>query len=332
MTLVHRTAQATARDRAPGGHAHDVPLLAVLVGPTASGKSAVALALAERLPLELVSMDSAQVYRGLDIGSAKPGPEERRRVPHHLIDVADPAESYSAARFATDARHAIEAIRTRGRLSLVVGGTMLYERALTRGLHALPAADPEVRARLERDAAREGWPALHARLARADPATASRLAPTDRQRIQRALEVLQATGRPLSAWLAEPAAGPASPERIVRIALEPADRGALHARIAQRFDRMLHEGLLEEVERLRARGDLHAGLPSMRSVGYRQAWQFLAGELDRTQLREAGIAATRQLAKRQLTWLRGMAERVVIDSEQPDVAARVYEVLARALG
>lgn len=294
-----------------------------LAGPTASGKTAAALAVAEALhalrPVEVVSVDSALVYRGMDIGTAKPSAEERARVPHHLIDIVDPAQAYSAAQFAADARRLAEAIRARGRLPLLVGGTMLYFKALLEGLDEMPASDPAVRAELDAQAAREGWPAMHAHLAAIDPVTAARLPPTDSQRIQRALEVWRLTGRPLSSFhTARPAREPA-----VLISLEPADRAWLHARIAQRFDAMLAAGFVDEVKRLRARGDLHPGLPSMRCVGYRQVWEALeAGSLEG--VRDKGIAATRQLAKRQLTWLRGM-RRDTVACDAPDAVAQVVQ-------
>ena len=282
----------------------------LLLGPTASGKSALAMRLAQALPVEIVSIDSAQVYRGLDIGSAKPSQVERAQVPHHLIDIRDPSEAYSAAEFVRDAVAAVRTIRARGRLPLIVGGTMLYAHALRHGLARLPAADPAVRERLEAEAAALGWPALHARLARLDPETAERLAPRDSQRIGRALEVIELTGRPLSAQLAREQTAPL---RLSTIALMPADRAALHARIEQRFDAMLASGFLDEVRALRARGDLHAALPALRSVGYRQAWAHLDGQGDAASFRDAGIAATRQLAKRQLTWLRSMPEAHDVD-------------------
>ncbi|MBN9427947.1 MAG: tRNA (adenosine(37)-N6)-dimethylallyltransferase MiaA [Burkholderiales bacterium] len=316
----------------PSGLDADGPV-AMLLGPTASGKSALAMALAERLPIEIISVDSAQVYREMDVGTAKPTPAERAAVPHHLIDVIDPVDSYSAARFAADAQRLIDEIRGRGRLPLLVGGTMLYARALAEGLHELPGADPVVRARLDGQASVLGWPALHARLAAADPATAARLEPTDSQRIQRALEVLETTGRPLSDWLAQPAA-PSSALRFARIALEPSDRVELHRRIAARFAAMIDAGLIEEVQGLRARGDLHPALPSMRCVGYRQVWAWLdagAGRQARQAMIDAGIAATRQLAKRQLTWLRAMPERIVIDCLAADQPPRAYEILQRTL-
>ncbi|HSB25488.1 MAG TPA: tRNA (adenosine(37)-N6)-dimethylallyltransferase MiaA [Burkholderiaceae bacterium] len=282
------------------------PRALVLAGPTASGKSALALALAQHIELEIISVDSAQVYCGMDIGTAKPGADERAQVPHHLVDILDPSERYSAARFAADASRLIGEINRRGRLALLVGGTMLYVKALLGGLDTLPEADPGLRAAIDARAATHGWPALHAELARVDPATAARLAPHDAQRIQRALEVWQLSGQPLSRLQGRQATGLALP----LIALEPRDRSWLHVRIAERFDQMLSAGLLDEVRGLRARGDLHIGLPSIRSVGYRQAWLALdSGELDG--LRERGIAATRQLAKRQLTWLRAMSRDTV---------------------
>jgi tRNA dimethylallyltransferase len=299
-----------------------------LMGPTAAGKSAAALALAERRPLEIVSVDSALVYRGMDIGTAKPSADEQARVPHHLLDLIEPTASYSAAQFRADALRLIEDIRARGREPLLVGGTMLYFKALREGLDALPQADPAVRATLEEEAARTGWPALHARLAAIDPATAQRLHPTDAQRIQRALEVHALTGQPMSALFGARAAPPA-PYRFVNISLEPGDRAALHARIATRFDAMVAAGFLDEVRRLRARGDLHPGLPSMRCVGYRQAWDYLEGSLQEASFRAQGIAATRQLAKRQLTWLRALPQRQVVDCFAPD-AVRQVTALAEA--
>lgn len=280
-----------------------------LAGPTAAGKTAVALALAEVLPVEIVSVDSALVYHGLDVGTAKPTPGERARVPHHLIDILEPTGAYSAARFVTDTLRLMDEIRGRGRLPLMVGGTMLYFKALREGLDDMPPADAGVRARLDAEAAERGWPALHAELACVDPATAARLAPADAQRVQRALEVYRVSGRPLSDWQRRnPPRWPA--EAWPLVALEPTSRAWLHERIARRFDQMLDGGLLDEVRMLRGRGDLHAGLPSMRCVGYRQAWLALdGGRLEG--LRDAGIAATRQLAKRQLTWLRSMPRHVV---------------------
>jgi tRNA dimethylallyltransferase len=277
-----------------------------LLGPTASGKSQLALRLADELPIEIVSVDSGQVYRGMDIGTAKPTRAERERVPHHLIDLVDPTEVYSAGRFRDDAIAAVQGVLGRGRTPLLVGGTMLYYRALARGLDALPAADPAIRAAILVDAAAKGWPAMHGELARVDPATARRLAPNDSQRIERALEVYRVTGTPLSAL--QTAAPAALPFRLSSFALMPEDRAALHARIAERFDAMLKQGLVEEVRALRQRYALHPGLPSMRCVGYRQVWVHLDGAYDGATLREKGIAATRQLAKRQLTWLRSLPE------------------------
>jgi tRNA dimethylallyltransferase len=292
-----------------------------LAGPTAAGKSAAALALARVLPLEIVSVDSALVYCGMDIGTAKPRADERAQVPHHLIDIREPSEAYSAAQFATDARRLIEDINARGKLALLTGGTMLYFKALIDGIDAMPAAAPALRREIEAEAARDGWPALHAQLQRIDPPTADRLPPTDAQRIQRALEVFRVSGRPLSEWHQAH-----SRERIAvpLLSLEPRERGWLHARIAERFRHMLDAGLVDEVRRLRARGDLHAGLPSMRCVGYRQAWAALdAGTLD--QLAEQGIAATRQLAKRQLTWLRSMRARRVIACDDANATRQLVD-------
>ncbi len=298
-----------------------------LLGPTASGKTAAALALAARAPIEIISMDSALVYREMDIGTAKPSAAELAAVPHHLIDIIDPADSYSAAQFVADTNALIDAIRARGREPLIVGGTMLYYKALTQGLNNLPQADPQVRAELDKLAEQRGWPALHAMLAEVDPVTAARLAPNDAQRIQRALEIHRLTGRPMSALLARQADARtfdgAAGARFRAIALEPSDRAVLHARIEARFDAMLAGGLLDEVERLRARGDLHPGLPSIRCVGYRQVWEYLDGLCDFATMRERGIAATRQLCKRQLTWLRSTPERLVVDCLAPDYVEQV---------
>ena len=296
-----------------------------LAGPTASGKTAVALALAAEVPVEIISVDSALVYRGMDIGTAKPSAAERAAVLHHLIDLIDPLEAYSAAQFVADARRLIGEIRGRGRWPLLVGGTMLYFKALIEGLDTLPAADPALRAALDAEAAERGWPAMHAELARVDPVTAARLPPGDSQRIQRALEVFRASGRPLSSW--HQAGQRQVADDGLLVSLEPDDRAWLHARIAQRFDAMLQAGLVAEVEQLRARGDLHLGLPSMRCVGYRQAWECLdEGRL--APLRERGIAATRQLAKRQLTWLRSMPQRQRIAAQAPDAARQVLQLVA----
>ena len=298
----------------------------LILGPTASGKSAVALAIAREVPVEIVSVDSALVYRGMDIGTAKPSRAEREEVAHHLIDIIDPAQAYSAARFAQDAQRLIGEIRARGRLPLLVGGTMLYAKALIDGLHALPGANAAVRARLDEEAAREGWPALHARLARVDPATAARLAPGDAQRIQRALELYELTGEPMSRLL-EAGAAARSTERFVCIALEPSDRAQLHALIEARLRTMLDAGFVDEVRGLRARGDLHPGLPSVRCVGYRQIWEHLDGRYDLRTTTDRAIAATRQLAKRQLTWLRAMPNRQIFDSLAPDTVRRVVHTV-----
>ncbi len=305
--------------------ARDWPVVAI-AGPTASGKTAAALAVAARWPVEIVSVDSALVYRGMDIGTAKPGKAEREQAPHHLIDILDPIEAYSAARFAADAKRLIAEIRARGRMPLLVGGTMLYLKALVDGLDPLPAADAAVRAALDERALRESWPALHAELQQVDPATAARLAPNDAQRIQRALEVWQLSGQPLSHHYRD-AAQRGGLEHLAIVSLEPQDRAWLHARIAQRFDAMLAHGFVDEVIALRARGDLLPQMPSMRCVGYRQAWAALdAG--DPAPLRERGIAATRQLAKRQLTWLRSTPSRRVVACDADGAVDQVIDAVA----
>jgi tRNA dimethylallyltransferase len=275
-----------------------------LLGPTASGKSRLALELAGRHPIEIVSLDSAQVYRGMDIGTAKPSSAERAAVPHHLIDLAEPTERYSAGRFRADALRAIEGIFERKKIPLLVGGTMLYYRTLVQGLDEMPAADATIRENLNTEANVKGWPALHAELAKVDPQAAARIMPNDGQRIQRALEVWKITGRPISG-LQKGGAGQLDFE-IKPFAIFPTDRGALHRRIAERFDRMLEAGFLDEVRALRGKYALEADLPSMRCVGYRQAWGFLEGESSEKDMRERAIAATRQLAKRQMTWLRSL--------------------------
>ena len=299
------------------------------------------MALAERFDLEIISVDSALVYRGMNIGTAKPDASDLRKVPHHLIDLIDPAQAYSAARFAKDATRLIDEVRGRGRLPLLVGGTMLYIRALRGGLDALPGADTAVRAQIDARAATLGWPALHAELAHIDPITAARLEPGDAQRIQRALEVHAISGQPLSSLIGQvdrKAASDGPP--IALIALEPSARSVLHQRIAQRFEGMLHQGLLDEVRLLRARSDLNPNLPSMRCVGYRQTWTYLdemaqAGPHAGAALAKArwqhlvdtGVAATRQLAKRQLTWLRSMPDRLVVDCLAPDAAQQVSALI-----
>jgi tRNA dimethylallyltransferase len=309
------------------------PLAVALMGPTASGKTAAALEIARHLPSEIISVDSALVYRGMDIGTAKPTADELAAVPHHLIDILDPSESYSVRQFRDDALRLMEAIRARGKLPLLVGGTMLYFKGLRDGLDDLPQADPALRAQIDMEIARHGIIALHERLRALDPVTAERLKPTDTQRVQRALEVILLTGQPMSALLAK-SAPPELPFMLLPIALEPSDRSVLHARIAERFDKMLaaRPGLLDEVQALRARGDLHLGLPSIRCVGYRQAWDHLDGRISAAELREQGIAATRQLAKRQLTWLRGMDDRIVIDCLAADAAAQVLDTIRKNAG
>ena len=313
-----------------------------LTGPTACGKTAAALAIAAQHPIEIISVDSALVYRGMDIGTAKPSAAERAAVTHHLIDIRDPLQAYSAAEFVADASRLIDDITARGKLPLLVGGTMLYLKALQDGLDDMPPADPTVRAQLLAEAGARGWPALHAELASVDAVTAARLAPNDSQRISRALEVFRLTGQPLAFFHQKNAikkvAGHADPARTgTLISLEPEDRAWLHQRIALRFDAMLASGFLDEVRDLRARGDLHADLPSMRCVGYRQAWEFLeahdARELDGSaplaELRDKGIAATRQLAKRQITWLRAMPVRRVVACDGPDVLRQVLAIVGK---
>jgi len=308
-----------------------------LAGPTASGKTAVALAVARVRPVEIISVDSALVYRGMDIGTAKPSPAEQAAVPHHLIDILDPADSYSAAAFVADATRLIDEIRARGALPLLVGGTMLYFKALFDGIDAMPAADASVRARIDAEAAALGWPAMHARLALVDPVTAARLAPQDSQRIQRALEVWESSGQPLSSFHAGENKAVKGLASGALFSLEPTDRAWLHARIAERFDAMLAAGFLDEVRALRARGDLSLQLPSMRCVGYRQAWEMLDACGSSTpdtkamnELRDRGIAATRQLAKRQITWLRSMPARTVIACDAPDAVQTAVQRIATA--
>ena len=298
-----------------------LPLYICLAGPTASGKTAAALAIARAHPVEIISVDSALVYRGMDIGTAKPSAAELASVPHHLINIRDPLQAYSAAEFVQDAQTLIRQIAARNRLPLLVGGTMLYVKALFDGIDPMPPAQPTLRAAIEAEAQQKGWPAMHAELAQVDPVTAARLAPADSQRIQRALEVYRASGLPLSHFHARSAAQPQS--TVPLISLEPLDRAWLHARIAQRFDAMLAAGFIDEVRALRARGDLHAELPSMRCVGYRQAWETLDGLWGMDGLRERGIAATRQLAKRQITWLRAMPQRHMVDCQADNATEQV---------
>ncbi len=301
------------------------------MGPTASGKTQLALALARTFPNEIVSVDSAQVYRGMEVGTAKPSPSERRAVSHHLIDIIDPTQTYSAARFRADALRLMNEIAARGRIPLLVGGTMLYFKALREGLSELPESDAGVRARLDAEAVARGWPALHTELASVDPETAARLKPTDAQRIQRALEVFRISGKPMSQLLGRGKSA-ALPFRLIELALVPSDRGALHRRIEERFDTMLKGGLVEELRALRERYTLRPSLPSMRCVGYRQAWQFLEGEIDRDELRNRGIFATRQLAKRQLTWLRRMQDVQVFDCLERNLESAVRDSVRAELG
>lgn len=308
-----------------------LPVAICLMGPTASGKTDLALALQARLPCALISVDSALVYRGLDIGTAKPPPELLARVPHRLVDILDPTAAYSAGRFRADALAAMAEIGAAGRIPLLVGGTMLYFRALERGLADLPRADARLRAEIVAEAERSGWPALHRRLAEVDPAAAAAIHPNDPQRIQRALEVQRLTGRPLSRLQHEQSA-PALPWRLLKLVVAPADRALLHARIEQRLAAMLAAGFLAEVARLRARGDLSGDCPALRAVGYRQAWQHLDGAFDQEEMVRRALAATRQLAKRQLTWLRRETDATWFDSSRPDLVEQVLAHVRARLG
>ncbi|MFV8783909.1 tRNA (adenosine(37)-N6)-dimethylallyltransferase MiaA [Microbulbifer sp. SA54] len=303
------------------------------MGPTASGKTDLAMAISEHLPVELISVDSALVYRGLDIGSAKPTPEELARYPHRLIDICDPSESYSAGRFREDALAAMAEISAAGRIPLLVGGTMLYFRALLHGMAEMPEADPAFRAEIEARAAREGWPALHRELAEIDPELAAELHPNHSVRIERALEVYHLSGKTMSQLRAEQQRDALVDKyQLQQLAILPRDRAILHERIARRFERMLAGGFIQEVEALRARGDLHEDLPAIRAVGYRQVWQYLAGELDYPQMVDAGVAATRQLAKRQLTWLRRWPDVSCIYAQDDGGKIRkIDEMLTEAL-
>lgn len=292
---------------------NDLPVICIM-GPTASGKTALALALSEYLQdVEIISVDSALVYRGMDIGTAKPSLDEMAKVPHHLIDILDPALSYSAADFRNDALRLIKEIQQRGKRPILVGGTMLYFKALLQGISELPAADPQVRAELEAEATVKGWGGMHQQLERIDPVAAARIHPNDPQRINRALEVYRITGKTLTA-LTEDRGSPL-PFAVKQFAIAPTDRAVLHQRIAERFEHMLIEGFEQEVQLLLARGDLHPQLPSIRCVGYRQMWDYLSGRINFSDMQQQGIAATRQLAKRQLTWLRSWSDLVWLKSE-----------------
>lgn len=307
-----------------------LPIAICLMGATAAGKSALALRLCQEFPCEIISVDSSQVYRGLDIGTAKPTPAEQAHTPHRLIDIRDPAQAYSAAEFRADALREIEDIRRHGRIPLLVGGTMFYFHALEFGLSELPSADAEIRARLTEEAARLGWPALHDRLRVIDPVAAARIQPQDAQRLQRALEIHELTGQPPSEF-AQAAPRERAPWNFIKLSLFPEDRAWLHARIALRWAQMLEQGLVAEVEGLYRRGDLHPGLPSIRTVGYRQAWEYLTGDINYTEMTERAMAATRQLAKRQLTWLRSYPDARHFDPVRPDSAEDVLAYLRQAI-
>lgn len=308
-----------------------LPPAVCLMGPTASGKTDLAVTLVETLPMEIISVDSVMVYRGMDIGSAKPNSETLARAPHRLIDICDPLEAYSAARFRDDALREMADITARDRIPLLVGGTMLYFRALLAGLSTLPSADVEIRTRLEEEAAAEGWASLHRRLTEVDPEAGARIHPNDPQRIQRALEVYELTGTPLSELQQSQQCDQPLPYRIIKLAVAPVDRTILHERIAQRFELMLQNGLIEEVETLRQRGDLHLDLPALRAVGYRQVWEYLSGKLDYTAMVERGIIATRQLAKRQFTWLRSEPELTLLDSLDRRLREMALKIIQLAL-
>lgn len=304
-----------------------LPPAIFLMGPTASGKTGAAVELVQHLPLELISVDSALVFRGMDIGTAKPDQATLAQAPHFLIDIIDPTESYSAAQFRSDALQLMAEITARGKVPLLVGGTMLYYQALQQGLSDLPQADPALRAELDAQAAEIGWPAMHAELARLDPPTAARLKPNDSQRIQRALEVIRLSGEPMSVLLARQTAEPL-PYNLLKIALQPSDRATLHQRIEQRFDLMLQQGLEQEVAQLRQQyPELHLNLPSMRCVGYRQMWEYQDGLVDYATMRDKGIFATRQLCKRQLTWLRGMDDTLEVECLAPGLTRRVKDLI-----
>jgi tRNA dimethylallyltransferase len=314
----------------PESAATKLPPAICLMGPTASGKTRLAIDLALALDGEIISVDSALVYRGMDIGTAKPDLAERRGVPHHLIDILDPAEAYSTGRFRAEALDLMQGITARGRLPILAGGTMLYFNALCHGISDLPEADPEVRRQLDAEATERGWAALHAELAQVDPAAAARIHPNDPQRIHRALEVYRLTGVSLTALCAATQAPP-PPFDLVKLVVAPADRPALHERIRLRFLEMLERGLVEEVERLRQRGDLNPGLPSIRAVGYRQVWAYLAGEYGYEAMVERAVIATRQFAKRQFTWLRREEDAERYQSEDARLAEQVVEDVSQRL-
>ncbi len=301
------------------------PRALMIAGPTASGKSALSLALAQRYDVEIISMDSALVYRGMDIGSAKPSAKEQALCPHHLIDICEIGSAYSAADFLTDTLRLIDEIESRGRFPLIVGGTMLYAKALRDGIHDMPSTSPEVREAVLKDGQEKGWPAMHAELATFDPETAARLAPNDSQRIARAIEVYRMSGETLSAFHKRPATVPGV--AMLAVGLIPSDRKRLHERIERRFDQMIEDGLLDEVKTLMARDDFDPESPAMRAVGYRQAIQYLQGEVDWERFHLSGVAATRQLAKRQMTWMRSMPDLTLMDPEAPDTLARVEAML-----
>lgn len=300
------------------------------MGPTASGKTAVAMHLADRFPVELISIDSAQVFRDMNVGTAKPDAATLARYPHRLIDIISPEESYSAARFRLDALQAMAEITAAGKIPLLVGGTLLYVRTLLEGIADLPQADPSLRSQIDAEAFRHGWPAIHAKLAQLDPSTAARLHPTDSQRLQRAMEICLLSGRPMSELLAASEAQRPAYD-FLSIGLLPSERSALHERIAQRFDAMLTDGLDEEVRQLRQKYRLHLNLPSMRCVGYRQAWEAQEGIIPARELRDRGIFATRQLAKRQITWLTNSIESEVFDCLDTQLTAKVSERVASFL-
>jgi tRNA dimethylallyltransferase len=309
----------------------DFPPAIFLMGPTASGKTGVAVELVRHLPVEIISVDSALVFRDMDIGTAKPDAATLARAPHHLIDIIDPTEAYSAAAFRHDALRLMHDITQRGKIPLLVGGTMLYFKALREGLNDLPQSDPAVRAALDAEIAEHGIEHLHSKLAEVDAETAARLKPTDTQRIQRAMEIYRISGKPMSALIRQQTSN-VLPYRVIPIALIPSDRAQLHARIVTRFKAMLEQGLVNELRTLREKYPLHPNMTAMRCVGYRQAWQFMEGEIDDTQLLETGIAATRQLAKRQLTWLRSMPDNIELDCLAPDLIKSVFDKLTENLG